>query len=75
MTSKKQEVAYIQLQSTLRNKMLSRPQFAADNLTSDDSIENFVSDLATIEDEFGAEVSAYCGKFMAKKLPTRKRMP
>lgn len=37
------------------------------NLTSNDSRENFFSDLEIIEDEFGAELSVYCGKFMAKK--------
>lgn len=52
----------------LRNKMLNLPQFAAKNLTLNDTSENFVSDLEILEDEFGAKPGAYCGKFMAIKV-------
>jgi hypothetical protein len=46
-----------------------------ENLTLHDSHENFVPDLEINEDEFGAGLSAYCGKFMATRLPAWKRMP
>jgi hypothetical protein len=48
--------------------MSNRTQFSTDNLTKADSSGNFVSDSGFIEDEFGAELFAYCGKFMAKNV-------